>query len=362
MRALSRRRFLELACVRAEIASSSARAGSVESDEPTDDYRMRIATEYALEDEASIPLVQTTFASLLRKHSNGALTIFLAHSRQEGIGGTLVRKVKEGAVQAAQFSLTNFAASVPIVDLINIPYWCGDNQQFVNLVTSKAWTERVDPQLAAQGFKVLFYFTEGPRTIAKTKQAGGGPVRTPDDLRSLRVRVPPSKVAAQFYTLAGATPVVIPWGDTLSAVQRNQADALDPAVATLHTTGFDDVIASVTLTAHVPDAQVYACNLQWFNSLPTTIRSAIIEASEQALLASLKRAKACQDYATKHMKSRGVGFHTLSPSEVREWIRQTGEQRPEWTAIKTELAGSPAAFDILRRAADTRGAYVVPRH
>src|SRR5665213_1333619 len=167
MQLMSRRNFLELSglCtasvgaldVAAMRAGSPAGAPSSTPRQAGGEHPMRIATEYTLEDEVSVPLVQTTFVNLLRQHSNNALQVSLAHSGQEGLGATLVRKVKDGTVQAAQFSLANLSGSVPIVDVINIPFWCGDDQQFVNLVTSEAWATRVDAQLAAQGFKALFY-------------------------------------------------------------------------------------------------------------------------------------------------------------------------------------------------------------
>jgi TRAP-type C4-dicarboxylate transport system substrate-binding protein len=321
---------------------------------------MVIATEYTLEDEASIPLVQTLFVQYLKEATSGALAVSLVHSGKEGVGVTLVRKVREGEIEAAQFSLANFAALAPIVDLVNIPYWCGGNQEYVNLVTSEAWLNRVDPQLAAQGFKVLFYYTEGPRTIARRREPAANIIRTPREMTRLRVRVPPSKAAAQFYTLAGATPVVIPWDDSRNALRRGTVDAVDPSVSTLHAAGFDADVDSVSLMAQMPDAQVYACNLEWFDSLPLGVQTAIGGASERAMIESLSRVASCQASAMAQMATRGVRFHSPSTSELREWIETTGAERAEWSGIKTDLVGSSMAFNALRHAANTRGPYVVP--
>ena len=69
-------------------------------------------------------------------------------------------------------SLSNFSPYAPAVDLINIPYWCGENQRYANLVTSKAWADEITPKVNAKDYKPLFYYTVDPRTIAVRKGFG----------------------------------------------------------------------------------------------------------------------------------------------------------------------------------------------
>src|SRR3546814_20445617 len=87
--------------------------------------------------------------------SNGASYVRLAPAGQLGVGSVLAQKVQTGTIQAAQHSISNFAPFAPVVDVTNIPYWCGGNQTFVNLVTSEAWKKEVNPKVEAKGFKPL---------------------------------------------------------------------------------------------------------------------------------------------------------------------------------------------------------------
>jgi hypothetical protein len=61
-----------------------------------------------------------------------------------------------------------------------MPYFCGSNQRFTNLVTSDAWKKEVHPKVEASGFKALFYVVIDPRVVAVRK--GGNKVITPADL------------------------------------------------------------------------------------------------------------------------------------------------------------------------------------
>ena len=131
-------------------------------------------------------------------------------------------------MQGGAVSLSNFSPFAPSVDLINIPFWCGENQKFANLVTSAAWNDEITPKVMAKGYKPMFYFTVDPRTVATRK--GFKQISTPSDMQGMKMRVPPSQLLQQFYRLAGANPTVVPWGETATAIKQGVADGLDPAV------------------------------------------------------------------------------------------------------------------------------------
>ncbi len=259
-------------------------------------YTMIIATAYRLGASRSYPIMQLDLKENIQNLTNGQVYVKLAPAGQLGAGGALAQKVQAGTIQAAQHSLSNFAAYAPTVDLINVPYWCGENQKFINLVNSEAWKQEVNPKVEAKGFKPLWYVCIDPRVVALRKGIDG-PIKTPDQLQGIKFRVPGSKILQQFYRLLGANPTPVAWGETPSAIKQGVADALDPSVEALNVFGFKDVLSSVTFIRSVPDAQVYSCNLEWFNSLPLDIREAIEFASEVTSQQNLAKVPAARGYA-----------------------------------------------------------------
>ena len=113
-------------------------------------------------------------------------------------------------MQGGAVSLSNFSPYAPAVDLINIPFWCGENQKFANLVTSRAWNDEITPKVTTRGYQPIFYFTMDSRTISSRK--GFRPVKVPGDMQGMKMRVPPSQLLQTFYRLAGANPTVVPSG------------------------------------------------------------------------------------------------------------------------------------------------------
>ena len=232
---------------------------------------MNIATAYIIGASRSYPILQLDMKENVQNTTNGEIYVKLAPGGQLGAGSALAQKVQAGTIQAAQHSISNFAPFAPVVDLINIPYWCGENQRFINLVTSDAWKKEVNPKVAAKGFKVLWYVCIDPRVVA-LRNGLEGPIKTPAQMKGIKFRVPGSKILAQFYQLLGANPTPVAWGETSSAIKQGVADALDPSVEALYVFGFKDTLSWVTFNGAVPDSQVYSCNLEWYNSLPKKVQ------------------------------------------------------------------------------------------
>ncbi|GMG85146.1 TRAP transporter substrate-binding protein [Paralimibaculum aggregatum] len=369
---LERRTFLKLAGTGGFTAAVlAATAGTLTSTEAVAQTRkeenerekaaehvMTIATAYVLGSTRSYPVMQLDLKENIQNASNGRIYVKLAPGGQLGVGSALVQKAQAGTIQVAQHSLSNFAPFAPAVDLINLPYLCGANQRFVNLVTSDVWKQEVDSKVAERGFKPLFYFCIDPRVVAVRKGAGD-PILTPADMPGVKFRVPGSKMLQQYYRMVGANPTPVAWGETPSAIKQGVADALDPAVGALYAFGFKDILSHVTFTQAVPDSQVYSCNLEWYKALAPELQEAVDWASEMTFHQNLAKVPSARAYAMAEMRKSGVQFHSLSEDQLAEWKAAGGYQLDAWNDFKVELAGSMETFEKLVEAAGTRGRYYV---
>ena len=366
-----RRNFLKLSASGAFTAALVAGAGGVlwsseaaaqtakeeKEREQAADHVMTVATAYVLGASRSYPIMQLDLKENIQNATNGKVYVKLAPGGQLGAGGALVQKVQGGTIQAAQHSLSNFAPFASTVDLINMPYLCGSNQRFTNLVHSDTWKNEVHPKVEAAGFKALFYVVIDPRVVAVRQ--GGNAIITPSDMSGVKFRVPGSKMLQQYYRMAGANPTPVAWGETPSAIKQGVADALDPSVGALYVFGFKDILSHVTFTQAVPDSQVYSCNLEWFNSMPSDVQEGIMWGSEMTSHQNLSKVPSARAYAMAELNKAGVEFHSLSEDQLAEWQDAGGYQNADWDPFKTELAGSMDAFEKLVEAAGTQGKYYV---
>jgi TRAP-type C4-dicarboxylate transport system substrate-binding protein len=371
LKSAERRNFLKLASTGSFTAALVAGAGGVlwsseaaaqtakeeKERERAAEHIMTVATAYVLGASRSYPIMQLDLKENIQNATNGKIYVKLAPGGQLGAGGALVQKVQGGTIQAAQHSLSNFAPFASTVDLINMPYLCGSNQRFTNLVTSDFWRAEVHPKVEAAGFKALFYVNIDPRVVAVRK--GGNAVMAPGDMAGVKFRVPGSKMLQQYYRMVGANPTPVAWGETPSAIKQGVADALDPSVGALYVFGFKDILSHVTFTQAVPDSQVYSCNLEWFNALPADVQDGVMWGSEMTAHQNLSKVPSARAYAMAELTKAGVEFHSLSDDQLAEWKDAGGYQRSEWDSFKTELAGSMDNFAKLEEAAGTQGKYFV---
>jgi TRAP-type C4-dicarboxylate transport system substrate-binding protein len=170
-------------------------------------------------------------------------------------------------------------------------------------------------------------------------------------MKGVKFRVPGSEIMQTYYRMVGANPTPIAWGETPSAIQQGVADALDPSAGALYVFGFKDMVSHITFTQALPDAQVYSCNLEWYQGLPDDLRQAIDFASEITASQNLSKVPAARNFAMAEMEKSGVQFHSLTDDQMSQWKEAGGYQRSEWDGLKVELAGSMAEFDELAEAA-----------
>lgn len=321
-------------------------------------YNMMFATEYKIEDYVRYPVMQAAFRDNVWKASGEKMYVRLFPAGQLAVGAALAQRIQAGTVQGGAVSLSNFSPYTKAVDLINIPYWCGENQKFANLVTSKAWNDEITPKVLSKGYKPMFYFTVDPRTVA-TRRGFGKAIKTPADMQGVKMRVPPSKLLQKFYRLAGANPTVVAWGETATAIKQGVADALDPALAALATFGFSDILETVSFVRSVPDAQMFAANAAWFAALPKDQQNGFEEASRLTQIQTFAQIAIARTESMRMMTATGTKFYNPNAAEFKAWQDACGEARREWDEDKIELAGSLANFDKLRAAANSKGPITV---
>ncbi len=368
---LHRRRFIEatsrfgfttalLGSIGGFLHSATALAQTVADEEKKQKaakQTMGFATEYKLEDFIKVPILQTVYKENVERASKGQIYVKLHPAGQLGVGAALAQKVQAGTIQGGVVSLSNFSPFAPVVDLINIPYWCGENQRFANLVTSRVWDKEITPKVISRGYKPMFYFSVDPRTISTRK--GFRQIKSPADMQGMKMRVPPSQLLQTFYKLAGANPIVVAWGETATAIKQGVADGLDPCVGGLAVFGFHDILAYVTTVRSVPDAQMFAANAAWFNALSVDLKVAFEEASDKTQRETFAHIEKSRNKSMEIMKSGGAQFYNPTPAEFKQWEETCGETRKEWEPFKIRLAGSLEIFDKLKEAANTKGPITV---
>jgi TRAP-type C4-dicarboxylate transport system substrate-binding protein len=325
-------------------------------------YSMTLAGPYTMDAMANyVPMMFEEYKSNVESETDGEVTVEFAPAGELGAGTELAQKVQQGTVEAAQFSMSNFAPFAPAVDLVNLPYFAGTNQKFVNLVTSDTWQEKIHAKVRDKGYEIGYYAVVDPRSIAPGPKFPQEqfPPRTPADMEGITHRTPGSDMLDKAWSMIGANPSPINWGETTQALEEGTADSTHNALEFHPAFGFTDIIQAEVLIKAVEDAQVIALNKEWYDGLPDDLQSAMDAAGQQTFEANLEALSDRRANSVEELRSAGVEFVELSEDERQQWIDAMGYQRSEWDQFKTDLAGDMETFKQFEEAANTKSDFDV---
>lgn len=326
-----------------------------------DSFSMTVAGSYtqdAMDNYA--PMMFQTYKDEIESRTNGRISVDLASGSELGAGTELAQKTQQGTIEAAQFSLSNFSPFAPAVDLINLPYFAGTNQEFVNLITSDIWQNDIHQKVRDNGYRVGYYALVDPRSIAPGPEFPNEiPPRTPSGMEGVTHRIPGSDIIQLAWNLVGANPSPVNWGETPQALQEGVAGSTHNALELHPAFGFTDIIEAEVLIKAVEDAQVIALNKQWYDSLPGDVQTALDEAGQVAFEANLDALSEYRQRSIEELRGSDVQIVELSDSELSQWEEVMGYQRSEYDDFKQQLAGDMETFRQFEEATTQQSDYDV---
>lgn len=344
----------------AHVASSalSQQLEIIYANPKTAQYTMLFASPYSSEHAALIPHMHLEIKQAVETFSKGQIFVDIRDNGQLGVGTGLMAAITRHQITAALISVSNLSRAVPVLDILNIPFWASKNQAFLNLISSPIWQELVLDKIKQQGkLEVLMHYLVGARTLTSSKHLSTT-FKTPDDLHKRVLRVPASKVLAHFYKMTPAHVVDVPWHKVASLIRNGQIDALDPGIIGLYAgpDGLNLHLGVINQLASVPDTWVAVVDQTWMGILPKHLQRAVREAFKHVFKLHAQSVSVTKQKCVIELAKLGTQIYTPTIAEQTLWIEQFGHHNPTWKEVKKDLLGSEKAFDELVAATEITSA------
>jgi TRAP-type C4-dicarboxylate transport system substrate-binding protein len=159
------------------------------------------------------------FATEVKRLSNGEMEVQVFHAGQLGTIPEEVKNVLSGAQDMHMFSPEIVTNLLDESKVISAPYVFTSNLHLQRFLMSSLYKPALD-KLRTLGAIVLdpgwTWLQNDPRGLISTR-----PVRTPDDLKGLKLRIWESKTAIETWRGLGAEPIVIPRPEMYLAFKQN---------------------------------------------------------------------------------------------------------------------------------------------
>lgn len=188
------------------------------------------------------------FGEELARRTNGALRSTLFPSAQLGTDRAVLDEMRLGTIDLMISTTNNAAAQLPAYNVFSLAYLFPDYDSFRRALRADGpIVQRIQALYDERrlGLVLLGFMMGGTRNLSAVR-----PVRALEDLRGLKMRVPPSPAVARQWQALGTLPVTVNWAEVYTAVQTGVAQALESSLAGYLSERFFEVAPHLSLTRH----------------------------------------------------------------------------------------------------------------
>jgi TRAP-type C4-dicarboxylate transport system substrate-binding protein len=201
------------------------------------------------------------FKKKVRKASNKELLPRVYLNGLKGDEQSIVRQVYKGSLQMGGVSTGALSTIVPDMDILELPY------AFPDFATADKVLDSVRPTVEAllneKGMTLLMYSENGYRSFATKDKC----IKTPADLKAMKMRSQESEVHVETYRALGASPVTISVGEVLSSLQTGVVNGFDNTPIITQALGWNQAIKFFSNTRHIYQPALIIMNKSWFDGL-----------------------------------------------------------------------------------------------
>ena len=265
------------------------------------------------------------FRKLAEERTNGRVKVAIYPN------STLYKDAEEleafqlGSVQMLAPTLSKFGPlGLREFEVFDFPYLF-DSYDEVHKVTTGPVGQALLRKLDAKGAVGLAYWDNGFKPMSANK-----PLRKPEDMKGLKMRIQSSKVLDAQMRALGALPQVLALSEVYQALQTGVVDGTENVISNFYTQKMYEVQKYVTLTDHGYIGYVVIANKSFWEALPPDIRATLEGAMQDATRYANDIAKKENDDALAAIRKSGrTQVIELTPDEKLAWKKALAKVHAE---------------------------------
>ena len=226
----------------------------------------------------------------IEQHPNG----FLGGERE------MIENLRKGQLDLAIVYTGVLSSVVPSLGLLDLPFLFRNMSQ-VYAVLDGPIGDAYLAQMRPRDMVGLAWGENGLRHITNSKR----PIRTPDDLRGLRVRVPQSDVMVRCFRQLGADTAPLSFTALRGALESGAYDGQENSISTIRVARLDEVQHYLTLSGHTYGSTIFAMSRDCWEELGHDEQQIFVQAARAGGEASRRSAQALEKTGLEAIIARG---------------------------------------------------------
>ncbi len=274
------------------------------------------------------------WAQLVKERTNGRITMKVYPGSQL-VGGDQTKEftaMRQGVIDMAVGSTINWSPQVVELNLFSMPFLM-PNHKALDAITQGEPGKKLFEIVAAKDVVPLAWGENGFRELSNSKR----PVRKPEDLKGLKIRVVGSPLYNETFTALGANPTQMSWADAQPALSTGAVDGQENPLAIFTVSKLPTVgQKNLTLWGYVADPLIFAVNDQvWKSFTPEDqkiLREAAIEAGRYSREIARKGITESDPAILKEIEAQGVEIVRLDDAGLKAFQAATKPVYDKWKA------------------------------
>lgn len=280
--------------------------------EPVETVVMKVGHSHSTEAPRHISLLR--FEELVEEKTGGAVDVQIFPSAQLGTEQEMVEAVKLGTLQGSRAGMFDLVTNQ--LSIYMMPFLFDDVESFQQIARGP-----IGEKIAATANDV------GIEIIA-TGDAGGfrqwtnnaHPIKSPADMKGLKIRAPGVVTIQESMTAFGANVVSIPYTETYQALKTGVADGQENPYVNINDMKFYEVQTYLTVANYQVHPDPFYVNKEWLDSLDPEIKQAIIDSAKEMVEYSDQLMIDGNKTAYDNIVASGVEVYELTPEERQVFI------------------------------------------
>lgn len=249
-------------------------------------------------------------------------------------------RVQTGKLELAFGGVGNLVPMVQELGVVTLPYLFPDVAAVVRGTTGKAGA-LLNSYAEKAGLRILAWTYYGFRYISNSKR----PIKSLEDMKGLRIRVPQSLAMIKTYRAFGAVPMPLAWPMTRNALKNNLVDGQCYDYSGFRAMKFQDAGQKyITEIHYLYNLQPLVINNKLFNKLSKDDQQVLIDAGRHIQELSLQYQKEMNEISKRALQADGV--HVTVLDDESPWRNVAIEK--VWPEAAENMGGEAAINAYLK--------------
>ena len=272
------------------------------------------------------------WANKVRERTQGRINIKL-YPGVSLIQGDQTREfsaLRQGVIDMAIGSTINWSPQVKQLNLFSLPFLMPDYAA-TDALTQGEVGKRLFQTLDKAGVMPLAWGENGYREISNSKK----PIKSPADLKGMKIRVVGSPLFLDTFTALGANPTQMSWADAQPAMASGAVDGQENPLSVFMAAKLYTVAQKhLTLWGYMNDPLVFVVNKDIWNSWTPAdreiVKQAAIDAGKEQIAIARKGVVETDKPLLKEIASHGVTVTQLTAAERDAFVKATRPVVDKW--------------------------------